>query len=347
MKNKTLVFTGGHHTSALEVAKRLKSNGWKIIWYGHRHSMWGDKSDSAEYKEVVASGIIFHDLKAGKFYRTFHPLKLIRIPIGFIQAFMLLLSHSPDGIVSFGGYLAIPVVISGWILGIPSITHEQTVVRGWANRVISPFVKKIGVTWPSSLKLYPKDKAVLIGLPLRSEIINLKQSEKHATIYITGGKQGSHAINEIIFASLHRLLRKYKIIHQTGSSTVYSDYSKALQIQHSNYQAFDFSSSRAVQAFSQAEIVISRAGAHIVYELGLLGKKCVLIPIPWVSHHEQDKNAAILVKNNQAILLPQSRLTTHSLVESIEKARKLKPKPLNLPTDSTTRLVNLIQNTFS
>ena len=59
--NKTLVFTGGHHTGALEVAKMLKDKGWNIAWFGHRHSAWGDRSDSAEYKEVTADGIKFYN----------------------------------------------------------------------------------------------------------------------------------------------------------------------------------------------------------------------------------------------------------------------------------------------
>ena len=56
---KTLVITGGHHTSALEVARLLRQEGWRIYWFGHRQSMWGDTSDSAEYREVTAAGIKF------------------------------------------------------------------------------------------------------------------------------------------------------------------------------------------------------------------------------------------------------------------------------------------------
>ena len=172
---KRLVFTGGHHTSALEVAKALKGKGWDIVWFGHRHSMWGDKSDSAEYTEVTVAGIKFYDLRAGKFYRTFHPLKLIRIPFGFFRTFYYLLLLKPAGIVSFGGYLAVPTVLVGWLLGIPSITHEQTVVSGWANKFISLFVKKIAITWPDSVHHYPLHKSVVIGLPLRSEIIKIRK----------------------------------------------------------------------------------------------------------------------------------------------------------------------------
>ena len=346
---KTLVFTGGHHTSALEVAKALKNKEWEIVWFGHRHSMWGDKSDSAEYTEVTAASVKFIDLKAGKFYRTFNPLKLIRIPLGFFQAFYNLLLLRPTGIVSFGGYLAVPTVLAGWLLGIPSITHEQTVVSGWANKFIGLFVRKIALAWPDSTSRYPARKSVVVGLPLRPEIVQLKNQSsktynlKPKTLYITGGKQGSQTINKVVFAALPELLANYRIIHQTGNL----DYSTAQSYLKEGYECFAFDSAKAISALSQAAVVVSRAGAHIIYELGYLGIPCVLIPIPWVSHNEQLLNAQILERNHQAVILPQSQLTPQSLVSSIKQALQLKPRPINLPTDATEKLTKTIESLYN
>ncbi len=342
--NKKLVFTGGHHTSAMVVALELQKKGWEIVWFGHRHSMWGDQSDSAEYQDVTATGIKFYDLKAGKFYRTYNPLKLIRIPYGFIQALLLLLLQKPNGIVSFGGYLAVPTVICGWLLGIKSITHEQTVTTGWANKLIANFVSKVAVTWPESLKFYRKDKSILVGLPIRTEISSSKiNKNSRPTIYITGGKQGAHVINEVIFAALSELTKSYNVIHQTG----HSDLEKSKLQKPKNYTSFDFDSRNAVAALHQADIVVSRAGAHTVYELGLLGKKCVLIPIPWVSHHEQQANAEILQKAGLAVILPEVRLTEESLLGAISAARKLTPNPLPLPLDAAAKMVQLVEEQFA
>jgi len=343
---KTLVITGGHHTSALEVARQLKRDNWRVVWFGHRHSMWGDASDSSEYREVTAAGIKFYNLYAGKFYRTYNPLKLIRIPIGFIQSLLLLLLLRPDGIVSFGGYLAVPVVITGWLLGIPAITHEQIVSAGVANRAISFFVKKIAVTWPSSLSHYPPHKTVLVGLPLRSGIKPKKTKHSLPLVYITGGKQGSHLINKAIFDILPELLKKYKVIHQTGTSTLFNDLEKSQAITNDNYQSFGFDSQKGIQALQEADVVVGRAGAHTVYELGVLGKPCVLIPIPWV-YHEQEKNAQVLEKAGLAIVIPESKLTGELLLTSIETAHKIKPYPLNLPLDGTRRLLQLIKQQFA
>lgn len=346
MHNKRLVFTGGHHTGALEVAKRLKGQGFDILWFGHRYSMWGDTADSAEYKDVTAAGIPFYELKAGKFYRTFNPIKLIRIPVGFIQAFFLLLKTRPAEIVSFGGYLAVPVVIAGSLLGIKSVTHEQTVVAGWANKLIAHFATKIALSWPDSLQHYPQNKTVLVGLPVREEIKALIKQKPHRhdkpVVFITGGKQGSHTINEAVFAGIEGLAAKYKIIHQTGSSTVFKDYDRAAKIKSSNYEYFDYDQYKYNSALANADVVVGRAGAHTVYDLAILGKTSVLIPIPWVSHNEQYLNAKYLVDHDIGILLPEDKLSPESLYNAINNARGLRPQALHLTLDGVENMCKLI-----
>ena len=333
---KKIVFIGGHHTPALAVldalAKSYELSAKSFFWIGHKYSMWKDKNVSAEYQEVTGRGIPFYDLKAGKLYKTFHPLKLIRLPFGFLQAFYYLVRTRPQLIVSFGGYLAPPVVVAGWFLGIPSVTHEQSASGGWANRLVARFAKKIFVTWEESLKYFPKEKTVVTGNPLRktifAEISNLKSQiskSKFKTIYVTGGKQGSHVINEAVKEALPELLKKYNIIHQCGRSTVFDDHKKLKKLspayrqaglkQRSKYVLKDYVTEDEIGAvFAAADIVISRAGANVVYELAALGKPAILIPIPWVSHNEQMKNAKILADVGAAIILEEKDLCAKSIL---------------------------------
>jgi len=355
MKNKKhiLIFTGGHHTSGLAVARMLQSSQTQIIWFGHRHSSWKDRSDSAEYREVTQSNIKFINLQAGKFHRTYHPLKLLRLPWGFIQSFyhliILKINHGTQiaGIVSFGGYLAVPVVICGWLLGIKSVTHEQTLVSGWANRVISIFCSKIALSWPQSQKYFPVDKCVVVGLPLRQEILDLKPEPTQSTIYITGGKQGSHLINSVILECLPKLLKNYTIIHQTGSNSLYRDFEKSQGIKSSGYHSFEYADSQTTaKNLQQASLVISRAGAHIMAELLYFQKPSVLIPIPGGSHHEQELNAQFLEALSQAIILPQSDLNPINLLIAIDKAQKLKPKFVKFDFNGLSNFAKLIFNEF-
>jgi len=328
-----LVFTGGHHNSSLALAQHMReSYDAQVLWIGHYHTSLKDSKPSAEYKEVTTAGIQFKSLTAGKVYKTTDIRQWLRLPFGFFQALYYLLRWRPDMIVSFGGYLAVPVVLAGVILAIPSVTHEQTVVSGLANRFIARLAKKIFVTWPSSLEHFPKEKVEVVGLPLRKEIFKNNNAFGHLdngrkTIYITAGKQGSHVINQAVQQVLPSLLESYNVIHQCGSTSEFNDFATLTKERESlpdslksRYELREYVFQDEIgSAFGQADIVIARAGAHTVYELAALKKTALLIPIPWVSHNEQYKNAQILEQAGTAKILPQSELTGESLLASIKE----------------------------
>lgn len=331
-----IVITGGHHTPALSVVealKRLSKNSSKTVsffWIGHKYSMWADVNVSAEYREVTDSGIPFFDLRAGKFHKTYHPLKLIRIPLGFIQAFVYLLKIRPDVVISFGGYLAVPVVFSAWLLRIPIVTHEQTTVAGTASIFISRFARKIFISFASSGKFFPKEKICLVGNPLRPEIFIDKGlfcfADGCKTLYITGGKQGSHKINNFIEKNLTLLLPFYNVIHQCGSSSIHDDYNNLLKLRENllpelkeRYLVRDFFSSEEIgSVFARADIVVSRAGANAVYETGALGKVAIVIPLPWSSKNEQELNARFLSSGGGAVILEEKDLNGKKFFSLLE-----------------------------
>jgi len=355
--NPLLVFTGGHHTSALAVAKNLKKRSISIIWLGHKYSMQNDRHTSAEFREVSESGIPFIELIAGKLYGNFNLSGLIKIILGFIQSLIILIyfkffsKYRLKGIVTFGGYLGVPVVLAGKFLGIPVIVHEQTVTSGWANKLISKFAKKIAVSWPSSLVNYPASRSVLTGLPLRPEIIKIKKKSivrNSHLIYVTGGKQGSHIINQVIFDTLPQLLTNYTIVHQTGNNSVHKDFEKALAINRPEYKVFDYlKAADAAGYLASAEIVISRSGAHIIQELAYFNTKSVLIPIPDSSHNEQLKNAQLLELHNLAVVVPQHTLSPETLLAAITRLKLLKTQPLNLIENGLENMTQLIIDTLN
>ena len=114
-----IVITGGHHTSALPVIKELKKrdSDTDIYWVGHKHSIRRDKNTTLEYREITDLDIPFFELHAGKIYRTFNIFRILKVPFSVIQAFYYLKKIKPDIILSFGGYLAAPVVFIGWFSG--------------------------------------------------------------------------------------------------------------------------------------------------------------------------------------------------------------------------------------
>jgi UDP-N-acetylglucosamine--N-acetylmuramyl-(pentapeptide) pyrophosphoryl-undecaprenol N-acetylglucosamine transferase len=146
-----------------------------------------------------------------------------------------------------------------------------------------------------------------------------------------------------IFSAINSLTEKYSIIHQTGSSSLFNDFSHAQSLATKDYEVFDFDSQKAILALQTCDVVVGRSGAHTIYELGLLGKRSVLIPIPWVSHNEQMENAKMLEAAGIAIILPESKLTEENLLASIDRSLSLDPRPLELPRDATLRLVELVE----
>ena len=196
--------------------------------------------------------------------------------------------------MSFGGYLALPVVIIAWFLGIPILTHEQTLVSGLANKIISKFAKK-----------------TLFGNPIRKEILDLKPV-KTSGIFVTGGNQGSHVIN----LAVKKILNKYQVIHQTGDSKN-NDYEDLVKINKNTYKFLN--AHDMAKALNEATLVISRAGANITTELAFLGKPAILIPIPWSSGNEQYLNAKKLVDAGTAEILEQKDLTGENLLKLISQ----------------------------
>lgn len=329
---KKIVITGGHHSSALPVIKELQKRypEIKIHWIGHKHSMRGNKNPTLEYREITEMGIPFYKLVSGKFYKTLNPIRLLKIPLGFIQSFFLLKKIKPEVIVSFGGYLAVPVVIVGKLLGIKAVTHEQTVVVGYANKLISNFADKILVSWRQSTKYFKDKDVVFTGIPLRQEIFEVRSdslvlNEELPTLYITAGKTGSRDINNLILEGLGNLLQEYNIIHQTGDHSKYKHYAlltkKYTELGASvkgKYIPMKFVYSDKIgEVFSKADLVLSRSGAHICVELMALNKPALLIPISWVSHNEQFENASVLKDAGLAEILEEKDLSLDSLKSTL------------------------------
>ena len=77
---------------------------------------------------------------------------------------------------------------------------------------------------------------------------------------------------------------------------------------------------------NRADLVISRSGANTVWDLAILAKSAILIPLPISAGGEQDANAKILEKAGSAIVLNQKDLTSQILKQKIEYMFKNLPK---------------------
>jgi UDP-N-acetylglucosamine:LPS N-acetylglucosamine transferase len=111
LKNlKKIVLTGGHAaSSALVVAEEIKRQNkpWDIYWIGFKSSVEGENISTLSSIYFPKYGIKTFTLVTGRVQRnwTVHTIpSILKIPVGFIHAFMLLVKIKPGLILSFGGF---------------------------------------------------------------------------------------------------------------------------------------------------------------------------------------------------------------------------------------------------
>lgn len=317
-----ILITGAHFTPAVAVSEELiKNKGVQIVYVGRKSTQEGDNSPSAESKVLPSLGIKFIPIIAGRLQRPFNVYtiySLLKIPIGFLQAFFIIFKEKPNVILSFGGYVAVPVVIVGWLLSIPIIIHEQTLVSGLANKISSLFADKIAVSFPSI-----SPKTILTGNPIRKEILDGVKlyHPRGVSILITGGNQGSHVINLAVEHSLDKLTKIASIIHVTGDNK-FKDFERLEKLQSEKYIVKKWIGQDWGQILRKTDLVISRAGINTLSELAYLGIPALVIPIPYLYGNEQNKNAKFFENLGLVKILPQSKLSDTSLLENVKNSLK-------------------------
>ncbi len=306
-----LLITGGHIAPALAcVDEFLNHPDIQIIFVGRKYNSLQEKSHSLEYREITKRNIPFINLTAGRLTRSLSVstlLNIICIPIGLFSAFAILLKEKPHKILSFGGYIALPIAVAAWILRIPIFTHEQTIRPGLANTIISLFAHTIFLSFPESTRFFDKKNIVVTGNPLRRQVFEIVKkpftiSSKKLVIYITGGSLGSHEINEHIKNIIEQLLNFSVVIHQTGNVIQHNDYSKLLarrdelpdKLKENYFLREHIASDEIGFVYTKADLVIGRAGANTFFELIALKKPSILIPLPISAYGEQKKQAKVL-----------------------------------------------------
>lgn len=362
-KNK-IILTGGHAaTTAAAVIDEIHSQklSWKLYWIGSKYAVEGKKALTLEYKVLPDRGVEFLPLVMGRLQTRFTVWtipSLLKIPVGFVQAFYYLLKIQPNEVLSFGGFSAYPVAFAAKILGIPLIIHEQTAAAGRANLASASFADKIALARPESRKFFENKKTVVTGNPVSEKAFLVTKPSKLPavpTIFIMGGSRGSQKINSAAGVILPKLLKKYKVIHQTGpfdieqfeqiKSVLPADLAK-------NYEIFaNVDPSKIINFYGKADLIISRSGANTVSEILAVGRPAILIPLSISYLDEQNENAKILVKAGAGVILRQSELSGEKLLSAIttifskyhEYIRKI--AGINLPDkNAAENLVSLLKS---
>jgi UDP-N-acetylglucosamine--N-acetylmuramyl-(pentapeptide) pyrophosphoryl-undecaprenol N-acetylglucosamine transferase len=330
--------TGGHIFPLVSVAREMKietEGNIDFLYIGPKD----DFSEEAFKKENIPLKNIF----AGKLRRYLSIDSVlnnvcdlfIKIPLGFIQSFIILVSYKPEFVFSKGGYGSIPVVIMGKLLNIPIFLHESDAIPGFANKLIAIFANKIFISFSSTNKFFPEYKTFLSGNPIRNSItrqydFGLKKifniSTSKPLLLILGGSQGSVRLNNLIVGNLDYLLEKFEIIHQTGRM----DYERMCDLRDGNalkqyFHVYDFLDEEKMSiALSFADCAICRAGSSSISELAAIGTPSVLIPLPESAQNHQMYNALNYYEETKScVVIEEKSLNKEKLISSIGEVLKI------------------------
>jgi len=336
-KTRKIILTGGGTAGSvsplLAIAEDLRAQsafakatvgevGFEFLFIGTKHGI--------EKQMVKDVGLPYRAIAAGKLRRYFdwrNFWDIVKIKLGFWQAFFIILKEKPDLVLSAGSFVAVPVVWAAWVLRIPVIVHQMDIRAGLANRLMAPFAKVVTVTFEKSLADYGA-KAIFIGNPVRKALrvtryalqendleskkdvfkkFGLKPDE--SVILVVGGGTGAEGINKLVEQSLENLVTFCQIIHSTGKG-------KMIAKRHENYHPFEFLNAELMSAaVDAADLIICRAGIGTLTEISAAGKPAIVIPMP--DSHQED-NAALLLEKNAAAVLNQEILTGDSFVAAIK-----------------------------
>jgi UDP-N-acetylglucosamine--N-acetylmuramyl-(pentapeptide) pyrophosphoryl-undecaprenol N-acetylglucosamine transferase len=320
---KRILLTGGgsagHVTPNIALIPGLKALGFDIHYVGWKSGI--------EKFLIEPFGIPYHSISAGKLRRYFdikNFTDILRIFQGFIQSIALIRNLSPQIVFSKGGFVACPVVWAAGIHRIPVIIHESDITPGLANRLSIPFAKRICFSFPETATKLPKGKAIYTGVPIRETLLSGNQTEgrklcgfpdEKPVVLIIGGSQGAASINRTTRAALDELLKKLNVCHICGQEGIEADLETK-----PGYKQFEYVDKELPHLLAMADVVVSRAGATILFELLELRKANLLIPISQkASRGDQLLNARSFEKQGLSYMLTDENLSADSLIEAIIK----------------------------
>ncbi len=337
--------TGGHVYPALAVVDVLEPT-WRILWIGSKSGI--------ERTILEKTTIPYHGIASGKLRRDNKfrfLLDMFKVFWGIFQALFMLVRQKPVVVFSKGGYVTVPVTCAAFLLRIPIISHESDVSFGLATRINSMFSRIVCVSWKNQTRgLMNTTKIVYTGLPVRSEFFSQEQENrddiaprKNPILVFLGGSLGSQEINELVMELLDDLSFCKQVYHQHGSNWHPSRTAK-------NYSSMEHYDTSFIDVLSNADLIISRAGASVVHELAAIGTPVIFIPLhSAVSRGEQVDNAQhmesigaakMLIRPNAQVLYEtiQAVLQDPSGYDAMRKSMRDCTKP-----DAAQRIAELIK----
>ena len=331
--------TGGHVTPALALGEAITQRGDAALFIG--------SDQGIETRLVPEAGFDLIALPSrqvmgrGLLGRLLGVLAILRAVGGALRA---LREFGADGVISLGGYAAMPASLAALLRGTPLFLVTPDAIPGRVARLSARFSRIVFAGFEPARPGESKEKSEestearvrCFGVPLRRALVTAfrdhplrRKPEPPFRVLIFGGSQGARQINEAMIAAVPRLNElSIRIVHQSGSAdrsrvaAAYADHGIDATV-------LDFEPDMPAR-YRWADIAICRAGALTVAELALAGLPAVLIPYPFAADDHQRANARELELAGAAVLLQSLGRTGERAELLYEALAKLLASPENL-----------------
>ncbi|OGC41273.1 hypothetical protein A2Y85_00725 [candidate division WOR-3 bacterium RBG_13_43_14] len=299
--------TGGHYFPALVVALEFIKQRVQVIFLVRKGSP--EQEIAAKYG-ITTMAINPH----GFFGKSLHAK--IESLISMLISIVILGSVTKRSVgMAFGGYGAIPLVISCIINRCPFFLFEPNRVPGRATRLFSSRARAIFLGLGSNRKI--NGKAFITGIPVRREFRQGAPVNKQAdckTVLIYGGSQGSRFLNQIAIDIQKVLPGNFQLRIVSGKR----DYERIRANVIGPTSVIPFTLN-PWDEINTSDIIVSRAGALAGYEIAVSRKPVIFVPFPYAIDNHQYYNAQYFSTTTNAVLIEEKDMTAARLVEEIQK----------------------------
>jgi UDP-N-acetylglucosamine--N-acetylmuramyl-(pentapeptide) pyrophosphoryl-undecaprenol N-acetylglucosamine transferase len=311
--------TGGHVFPALAVARVLRERGHKLLFIGTQAGM--------EARLVPEAGFEIEFVRSGALKRVGMRRRLQtvwQLPLGAAAAARLLRSFGAQAVFSTGGFVAGPVMFAAVLRRTPLIVMEPNAIPGFANRRVARRVYRALTGFEATRRWFPPGRSELTGLPVRPEFFEVQSKNGVPfTVLITGGSRGARTLNRASRESWPLFRQNgaaVRIVHQSG---VLEHEELAREFAKSGLEGEVVPFIRDMpQAFAQADLVVSRAGAGAVNEIAAAGMPAIFVPLPFAADDHQRRNAQAFVEAGAARLTPDAEMNGERIFREIEDLRR-------------------------
>jgi len=248
-------------------------------------------------------------------YLPFRILKLIYL---VFKSLILLKKKKIKKIISIGGYMSLPIIISATILRLPIFLVEPNLVLGRGNKFFLKFANKI-LCYSNKLNNFPEKylKKIEIIKPLISknyyELYKKDNLNDKFCFLIFGGSQGAKVFENIFVEIISKISKNFsiKVIQQTNKENIHNlkNFYNSCGIENI---IFDYDQNLA-NLIHISDLCITRAGATSLAEISFLEKPFIAIPLPTSKDNHQMKNAEYYKKKGCCWILDQKKINKDEL----------------------------------